>query len=85
MAGVRVRVRVRVRIRVRVSVSVRVGVWGRAILSTHTCMHACKVGLSGMRFSEGGQRKGGGILPMTSHSIFYSRVGQIAIFSHCQP
>ena len=27
----------------------------------------------------------GGLLPATSHSIFYSRVGQIAIFSHCQP
>ena len=27
----------------------------------------------------------GGILPTTSHSIFYSGVGQIAIFSHCQP
>ena len=30
-------------------------------------------------------RVGGGLLPTTSHSIFYSRVGQIAIFSHCQP
>ena len=28
---------------------------------------------------------GGGLLPATSHSIFYSRVGQIAIFGHCQP
>ena len=27
----------------------------------------------------------GGLLPTTSHSICYSRVGQIAIFSHCQP
>ena len=26
-----------------------------------------------------------GLLPTTSHSIFYSRVGQIAIFSHCEP
>ena len=26
-----------------------------------------------------------GLLPTTSHSIFNSRVGQIAIFSHCQP
>ena len=25
-----------------------------------------------------------GLLPTTSHSIFYGRVGQIAIFSHCQ-
>ena len=28
---------------------------------------------------------GGGLLPTTLHSSFYSRVGQIAIFSHCQP
>ena len=27
----------------------------------------------------------GGLLPTNSHSIFYSRVGQIAIFSHWQP
>ena len=27
----------------------------------------------------------GELLPTTSHSIFYSRVGQIAIFSQCQP
>ena len=27
----------------------------------------------------------GGLLPTTSHSTFYSRVSQIAIFSHCQP
>ena len=26
-----------------------------------------------------------GLLPTTPHSIFYSRVGQIAIFSHWQP
>ena len=26
-----------------------------------------------------------GLLPTTSHSILYSRVGQIVIFSHCQP
>ena len=26
-----------------------------------------------------------GLLPTTSHSIFYSRVGQMAIFSNCQP
>ena len=26
-----------------------------------------------------------GLLPTTSHYIFYSRVGQIAIFRHCQP
>ena len=26
-----------------------------------------------------------GLLPTTSHSIFYGRVGQIAIFSHWQP
>ena len=24
-------------------------------------------------------------LPTTSHSILYSRVGPIAVFSHCQP
>ena len=29
--------------------------------------------------------RGGGLLPTTSHSMFCSRVGQIAIFSHCQP
>ena len=28
---------------------------------------------------------GGGLLPTTSHSIFYSRVGQIGILSHCEP
>ena len=27
----------------------------------------------------------GELLPTTSHSNFYSRVDQIAIFSHCQP
>ena len=27
----------------------------------------------------------GGLLATTSHSTFYSSVGQIAIFSHCQP
>ena len=27
----------------------------------------------------------GGLLPTTSHSIFHSRVGPIAIFSHWQP
>ena len=27
----------------------------------------------------------GGVLPTTSHSMFYSRVDQIAILSHCQP
>ena len=27
----------------------------------------------------------GGLLPTNSHSIFYNRVGQIAIFNHCQP
>ena len=32
-----------------------------------------------------GLQLGGGLLPKTSHSIFYIRVGQIAIFSHCQP
>ena len=32
-----------------------------------------------------GLELGGGLLPTTSHSIFYSRFGQIAIFSHCQP
>ena len=30
-------------------------------------------------------RGGAGVVPTTSHSDFYSRVGQIAIFSHCQP
>ena len=44
-----VRVRVGVRVRVRVCVSVRG--WD---LFPHT--HACKAGLSGMRFSEGGQQ-----------------------------
>ena len=29
--------------------------------------------------------RGGGLLPTTSHSIFYSRVGQTGLFSHCQP
>ena len=28
---------------------------------------------------------GGGLFPTTSHSIFYSRVGQIATLSHRQP
>lgn len=27
----------------------------------------------------------GGLLPTTPHSFLYSRVGQMAIFSHCQP
>ena len=27
----------------------------------------------------------GDYFPTTSHSIFYSRVGPIAIFSHCKP
>ena len=30
-------------------------------------------------------RFGGGLLPTTSHFIFYSEVGLLAIFSHCQP
>ena len=29
--------------------------------------------------------RGGGLLPTTSHSTFYRRVGHIATFSHCQP
>ena len=44
-----IRVRVRVRVGVRVMVRFR-----RGDLFPHT--HACKVRLSGMRFSEGGQR-----------------------------
>ena len=31
------------------------------------------------------ERVGEGLLSTTSHSIFYGRVGLIAIFSHCQP
>ena len=51
----------------------------------------CRVWGVGVRSRVGtsrGRGKGmgrGGLLPMTSHSIIYSRVGQIAIFSHCQP
>ena len=35
-------------------IQLRVRVRGGGI-STHTCMHACKAGSSGMRFSEGGR------------------------------
>ena len=66
---VRVRVRVGVRVRLRVGVRVRVRVRVRVIL-----VSASRSGL-GL----------GGLLSTTSHSIFYSRVGQIAIISHCQP
>ena len=33
----------------------------------------------------GSESRSGGLLPTTSHSIFYSRVGQIATFCRCQP
>ena len=67
---VRVRVSVRVAVRVKVKVKVRVRVW----------LSIAHLGLgSGLVLGLGG------LLPTPSHSIFYSRVGQIAIFSHCQP
>ena len=64
-----VRVRVRAGVRVRVRVGVRVGV--RVMV--------------GFRVRVRVRVRGRGLLPTTSHCIFYSRVGQIAIFSHCQP
>ena len=46
------------------------------------------VGIKGIWGIRGDSRRFGeiwGLLSATSHSSFYHRVGQIAIFSHCQP
>ena len=69
-ARVRVRLRVRVTARVRFRVRVRVSVTVRVRLRLRVRVKS---------------RARGGLLPTTSHSIFYNTVGQIAIFSHCQP
>ena len=58
---------------VRVGVGVRVRVQVRV-----------RVGV-GVRVGVPVRVSGGGILPTTSHSVFYGRVGPIVIFSHWQP
>ena len=58
------------RVRVRVRTIFRVRVRVRAQVSVRVRVRA---------------QVRGGILLTTSHSNFYSLVGQIAIFSHCEP
>ena len=63
-------------VRVRVGVRATIGVRTRTIIRVHW----------GLRLGLGCRAQGGlGLLPTTSHSIFYSRFGPIAIFISCQP
>ena len=74
---VRVKVRSRARVWVRARARARAGARGRVKIGVRSvCSRKCVI----EAFEPG--LGGEGVLPTSSHCIVYSRVGQIAIFSH---